>query len=1128
MRISLTKKLIIISLVLCLALTEIISLSGFLGISTLKAFAEESTSPEEQPVDDSDIDHFFYNQLTSEQQEFYKAMEDMLKSGKFIAGEDYDLVANKRVSQAQLEDYANGDQSILKVLGAARDAFYTDYDDVFYVDFSYLSLRVTQSSDGKYHAYLGSGRSDSYYVEGFASEQDVKNAMTQYKAKLNDVVNNAKAATPTEDQVAALGDKLAAQVAKIQEAHKQIALATVYKLESTCTPGNEGHIRTPYGVFIKGEALCEGYSRAFKAVMDELGYPCVLINGGYRHSQNQVEEHMWTYVKLVDDNWYAVDQTFDDLNGKVMQYGLNQVLAEYTENYFLKGAAFMESHHVPSEYKSASEHPFRYPTLCEHNLGAEVTNAYGYFYIEQEPYTAAMKSTSIKVSVWIDGVGWCGYDKAKENGYYILMRHEGNYLPDKLNNNQYVGSDGQTSKDLVLDLEDEDDNAAGYYNSYLVWMYVNPVPGATAIHDEYNSDGSSYTLIPDESKASGFEFAVTTVPPLVDYNEEEKGKYDDPDMIYQMFVYSGDMSALTARSGFIATKYAADVDYQPAPSIVRSTPVVTGQLRVGNTYHVKVEYDQVLKLEDGYEKIVASVYGVRATGEILKGTNTVPGNVISNIDWYAGKRNASGFGMEELSYITFDFTPSKLFAHDNILYMFNFNLVGELTGKRVNTVSYCVANKTSYCSLGVYGYNWNIFGQPQLIEDSDLSRNGWVDSNGNSITNVKDRISLVVTSPSSKQDKTMNDMIADDLNMSQQKKDEDGNYTGEFNEEAFQSFTYNIQLTLCKACIVKTGEGLRISIGFPEGFDYQAWMNGVTFKMYHFIYDKQDNITGVEEIPVTVTPLGLIIVVKSFSPFALVAVKGDEPVAPTQDKTVIVSNSIGGTAYAEVFGEKESRNLFKLQPGETRKLTVKANDGYIIESVSIGSKIIMSNAKEITLDLDFDTLSAQSIISVNFVAETVKAAEEQRGESAVIQGSQDADIQEFKKATITVSTTEVSVKVGEKIKLEAQVTTYGEENIHTYQWYKDGVAIEGATGKTLTIQKAELSDSGKYTLKVTTTSGSSHVISESDVIDVNVTEYTGLTTQQIVILIIVAAGLALLFIVLTVASIAVSRSRRNK
>jgi hypothetical protein len=52
-----------------------------------------------------------------------------------------------------------------------------------------------------------------------------------------------------------------------------------------------------------------------------------------------------------------------------------------------------------------------------------------------------------------------------------------------------------------------------------------------------------------------------------------------------------------------------------------------------------------------------------------------------------------------------------------------------------------------------------------------------------------------------------------------------------------------------------------------------------------------------------------------------------------------------------------------------------------------------------------------------------------------------------------------------------------------YQWFKDGVAIEGARTASYTIQSAKVSDSGRYSLQITTESGS--VTSREAILTVN-------------------------------------------
>lgn len=62
------------------------------------------------------------------------------------------------------------------------------------------------------------------------------------------------------------------------------------------------------GAFDMGIAVCDGYSKAFMAIMAHYKIPCMMVTGGY---------HAWNIVKI-KNKWYHIDCTFDDpvVNGK--------------------------------------------------------------------------------------------------------------------------------------------------------------------------------------------------------------------------------------------------------------------------------------------------------------------------------------------------------------------------------------------------------------------------------------------------------------------------------------------------------------------------------------------------------------------------------------------------------------------------------------------------------------------------------------------------------------------------------------------------------------------------------------------------------------------------------------------
>lgn len=94
--------------------------------------------------------------------------------------------------------------------------------------------------------------------------------------------------------------------------HDAIIESTEYDEENA--KHNEGaHLwGTAYGTLIQHKSVCQGYSEAYKLVMDRLGIECGVCGGTAKD-----ESHAWNYIKL-DDKYYWVDLTWDDpfLNGE--------------------------------------------------------------------------------------------------------------------------------------------------------------------------------------------------------------------------------------------------------------------------------------------------------------------------------------------------------------------------------------------------------------------------------------------------------------------------------------------------------------------------------------------------------------------------------------------------------------------------------------------------------------------------------------------------------------------------------------------------------------------------------------------------------------------------------------------
>ncbi len=68
-----------------------------------------------------------------------------------------------------------------------------------------------------------------------------------------------------------------------------------------------------YGALVKGEAVCDGYSKAFQVLCCKAGIECAIAEGTSDFNEDSGTGHMWNFVKL-GENWYNTDVTWNDID----------------------------------------------------------------------------------------------------------------------------------------------------------------------------------------------------------------------------------------------------------------------------------------------------------------------------------------------------------------------------------------------------------------------------------------------------------------------------------------------------------------------------------------------------------------------------------------------------------------------------------------------------------------------------------------------------------------------------------------------------------------------------------------------------------------------------------------------
>lgn len=229
--------------------------------------------PNKSLIDDVDS-MYGYNQLGKNEKKIYKKVYEAIKEQKKVS------LKNLKATESMVMD-------ILTQIG--HDTAHLNVSK-YILDYEY------DKND-----YVISVKPDDYYCSSINEK---------YLKKLK------KAAKP----IVAKAVKQSDMKVRARIIHDELLKMTTYKLTYS----------TPDGPLLYGEALCEGYSKAFQYLCQSAGIECVNVSG-----TGAGQPHMWNMIKI-DGAWFHVDSTFDDQ--KTISY-----------EYFCVKDSFIQQDHTVSD-----------------------------------------------------------------------------------------------------------------------------------------------------------------------------------------------------------------------------------------------------------------------------------------------------------------------------------------------------------------------------------------------------------------------------------------------------------------------------------------------------------------------------------------------------------------------------------------------------------------------------------------------------------------------------------------------------------------------------------------------------------------------------------------------------------
>ena len=579
--------------------TLCVVISAIIAIAVLTAPRKAAAADESQ----DNAHGYYYSQLRSSKlaERLYNALWDMYQKGYFEkCTEQYDLTTV--LTQPELGDYIEKQSPAIPVaLGAARDAFYLDHPELFYV--SVHDMRFTfGTKGGNYAAYLGAGKADNYYQEyTVISADEVKAAVADFNTQLDKAVAAAK-----KDN--------ADVVQQIKNANEYLCGIAEYDYGAYADAHNNfpynGYVYTAYGVLnskngIAGKALCEGYAKAFKAIMDKLDIPCVLIAGpacngidGVDDKGNKLEStyepHMWNAVK-VDGQWYGVDVCWNDTENK-------------HSKYTLVGELFLMKSRYEDPVISSSEFKVKYPILHVLDYGDNVDDS-GFEFI----VSGTVDGQEFSEDTGMVGVSYedKNFKQLKEDGKYLAMRFDDNEIWLDFNAfNAWWVSNGY------------DEFIAGKYTTFLASMGGETIQFAI-IDVAPDRDGDLHgTNIPDGGWTNLTESHILAVS--AKYNNQSSG--EGPRM----------------------------------PFIKSMTPNEKGYIMSYDPVDISITYDEKLK----YESVVSKDVDIEVTAERKDIKPTV-----ENVVWHEDTNTVTFTFTPSSPYahnsLTYNFVPTNLIGEES-------------------------------------------------------------------------------------------------------------------------------------------------------------------------------------------------------------------------------------------------------------------------------------------------------------------------------------------------------------------------------------------------------------------------------------------------------------------------------